>query len=377
LKSHPRALLLSSAVVVVLLFCSSVVIADSESETETQTTTSVSSSVSSTVSSSVGSTASSAVPNLRFSMVHSPLAGGTNYLHGGGSATVQLRGTVLAIHLEAEGMKGGAHLTLLVLSNGTPVPVANMTADDEGEVEAEAGLSLAPGSYSIGLQVLDRSTFSSPTVVLVSNPQTQTVLVAGVPQSTATSSTSTETMQQVSTVHGGETEDDGITTAIKNKVIPAVVDLGQFGSSVQVNDGNFSVSVGQYEGGYLVSVFGANVTGPRVLLINLTSSQSRNLLSAPVSITLDGSAVQQGSSVSEVLGAKAGDPAMFILVSGPSALSLLISVPHFSYHVIEILPIITQAISALVVDLPVFLLGVAIVSAAVLVAYGRRTRVAL
>ena len=269
-------------------------------------------------------------------------------------------------------MKGGVHLTLEVVANGTSRSVADMTASGEGDIEAEAAVSLSPGTYSVGLQVLDSSTFTSPTVVLTSSPQTQTVSIG--PASQPASTTSTESTQQVSTVHGGETEDEGISAAIKAKVIPAVVDVGQSGSSVHVNDGNFSVSIGQFDGGYLVSVSGANVTGPRVLLINLTSSQSRSLLSAPVSISLDGSAVQQAGSVQEVLGAKAADPARFILVSNPSALTLLISVPHFSYHTIQILPIVAQAISALAVDLPVLVLGVAAVSVLVLTAYTRRTR---
>ena len=356
MKSLPRAASPVFALVILLLCFSAVATAETETETQTQTT------------STFGTQ-----QYLRFSMVPSSVSGAPAYPQGNGSAEVQAQGTLLAVHFGAQGMARDAHLTLVLVANGTSHSVANMTTSYDGEVEAEATVSFAPGSYSVGLQVLDTSTFSTPTQVLASSPGTEPLSVV---QGTQESSTTGEATQSVSTIQGGETEDDGIRTAIQTKVIPAVVDVAESGSAVYVNDGNFSVSVGKYQqDGYLVSISAANVVGPRVLLVNLTSAKARTLFSGSVMITLDGSTVQQAATLSQVLGAKAGDPARFVLVSGPSALRLLISIPHFSYHTIEIIPILAQAGAALLVDMPALVLSVAAVSLVVLAAYSRRTRV--
>ncbi len=359
MKQIPRATASVVALLLLMLCFSAVSLADTETETATQTT--------GTLTGSQG--------QLRFAMVPYPLSGASGYRQGNGTADLEVQGAYIAVHFEAEGMASNVHLALVVLTNGAPRPAANMTTSNEGEVEAGASISLAPGTYSVGLEVLDTSTFASPTVILVSSPETETVTVGQGAQVTYTATG--ESTQPVSTLQGGESEDSGIRTAIQSKFIPAVVNVGESGSSIYVNDGNFSVSVGMYQqDGYLVSISATNVAGPRVLLVNLTSAQARGLFSSPVVIALDGSPVRQAAALSEVLGAKSGDPAKFIVVSTPSALTLLVSIPHFSYHTISIVPIIAQAGAALAVNLPVLLFTVAAVSVVVLAVYSRRTRVA-
>ncbi len=337
-----------------MLCFSAVAVAETETETATQTT----------------GTFSGSQTLLRFAMEPSPVAE-TGYRQGNGTAYIEVQGTYLAVHFEAEGMSSSVHLSLVLLANGSSRSAANMTTSYDGEVEAEAAVYLAPGAYSIGLQVIDTSSFSSPTVVQVSSPQTQPLSVV---QGTTTT-TNSESSQSVSTIQGGETEDDGIRTAIQDKFIPAVVEVGDSGSSIIVNDRNFSVSVGGYQqDGYLVSIYAANVAGPRVLLVNLTSAQARSLFSAPISITLDGSRVQQAGSLSEILGATTADPPRFIVVSSPSSLKLLISIPHFSYHTIAIVPIIVQLGGTLLLDLPVLLFAVAAISVVILAVHSMRIR---
>ena len=346
------------AVLLIGLCLSAGAIAETETETTTRTT----------------STHSESQSELRFAMMASPLAGTPGYRQGNGSASLEVHGTYISVHFQAEGMSSNVHLTLVLTANGTSHSAANMTTSYEGEVEAEAAVHLASGVYSVGLAVFDASSFSSPMEVLVSSPQT---VVLSLAQSAQATTTFTESTQLISPVQGGDSEDDGIRAAIQTKFIPAVIDFGESGSSIRVNDGNFSVSVGESQGGgYLVSVSATNVPGPRVLLINLTSDQARSLFSAPVLIKLDGSTVQQAATLSDVLGATTGSPARFVLVSTASSLNLLISIPHFSYHTIEIIPIITQFGPALIVDLPVLVFAVAAVSFVVLAVYFRRTRAA-
>jgi hypothetical protein len=314
---------------------------------------------------------------LRFSMIPSPLPSGTVHQVGNGSAVIWVQGTFLSVHLYARGMAKSGHFMLVLVANGTSNSVANMTTNFDGEVEAEAEVTLGPGAYAVGLKLLDTSTFSSPTLVLIGTPMTQPLSIL---QSTApTSTTSTrEADHPITTVLGGNTEEDDIRSAIQTKVIPAVVDVGASGSSVSVNDANFSVSVGRdQQDGYQVSISAASVAGPRVLMINLTSAQARSLFSSPVQVILDGARVSQATTLSQVLGAQATDPARFVLVSSNSALKLLISIPHFSYHTIEIIPILVHLGTALLVDLPVLILSVTAVSMLVVVVNSRRTRVSV
>ena len=267
---------------------------------------------------------------------------------------------------------------LVLIANSASHSVANMTTDFQGETEAEGYLSLPPGTYSIGLQVLDTSSFASSTVVMVSNPTTQSVtLPVAASSSTSTSTTTTsEPTQPINTIQGGRTEDDGIRSAIQSSFIPAVVEVGVSGSSVQLNNGNFSVSVGRYsQGGYLISITGVNGTGPRALLLNATSAQSRGLFSGPIDITLDGSTVQQASTLSQVLSPKVGDPSRFIIILTSTSLELLVTIPHFSSHLVAIAPIIAAVESTLEINLPVLVVSIIVVTALVTTVYSRRTRV--
>ena len=359
MKVLPGAFRPFLAMVVFILCFSSVAMAETETETQDQTATS-----------NYGSQ-----QYLRFSMVASPVSS-TSYPIGNGSAEIRVEGTFLSVHLDAEGMGRGAHLTLVLQANGASHSVANMTTSDDGEVEAEATVSLSTGSYSVGLLVLDTSTFSTPTQVLVSNPITQLLSLYQSAQVTTTTIEQAQTATTVPPVHEGDTEEGDIRTAIQSKVIPAVVDVGESGSNTFVNDGNFSISVGRYQqDGYLVSISAANIVGPRVLLVNLTSSQARSLFSSPFQIALDGTAIPQASALSQVLAASPGDPAQFVLVAGPTALKLLVLIPHFSYHTISIVPILVHAGAALMLYAPALLISVAAVTAIMVAAYSRRSRV--
>ncbi|MDA4125586.1 MAG: hypothetical protein OK452_00065 [Thaumarchaeota archaeon] len=341
----------ASYVVVGLLLFSSAAIAETETETHTG-------------------------QYLRFSLIPTPLPNGVVYQQGNGSAVIQAEGAFLSVHLHARGMAKSAHFMLVLVANATSHSVANMTTNFDGEVEAEAAVALAPGAYAVGLKILDTSTFGSPTLVLIGSPTTQPLSLV---QTTHTTTTTTrEEDHPVTTVLGGSPEEGDIKSAIQTRVIPAVVNVGASGSSVSVNDPNFSVSVGRDQpDGYQVSISAANVAGPRVLMINLTSAQSRNLFSSPVQVILDGARVSQATTLSQVLRAQATDPARFVLVSSNSALKLLISIPHFSYHTIEIIPILVNVGSVLLVDLPVLILSVTAVSMLVVVVNSRRTRVSV
>jgi len=363
MKLHLRPGHAFLAAFLALLFLGSAAVAETETETQSQTYT--------------GTGTGYSQSSLAFTLVPSPVQGAINYTEGNGTAFIQADGTNLYVHVHADDMARGARFSLVMMVNGVPHSLANMTTDDDGGVEGEASVSLSPGTYSLGIRVLDVSTFTSPTVVLTSSPGSSTLtLTQSVSQTTIQGS---QQPQSVSTFQGGETEDNEINGAIQSRFIPAVVDLGGSGPSVQVNDGRFSVSVGTFQqDGFVISISASNVTGPRVVAVNLTQSAARTLFSGNVVVTLDGAQVQQASTVAQVLGAKAGDPALFAVLSrGSSAFTFLISIPHFSYHAIDIFPIISQAARALVLDLPVILFSLAAVTIVITIAYDRRSRLAI
>lgn len=311
-------------------------------------------------------------PALYFTIVHVAVPSDPTYTGGSGSASIFAQGTTLTIHIHVQGAASGAHFTLLLSVNNSTQPVANMTTDDEGELEAEAQANLAPGNYSLGLEIRDGSSFETPTLVMASNPSSQPLAL---PLTSQTTYSESETEgQQVNTLGGGESDDGEVRNAIQSMVIPAVINVGPSGSSAVVLDTRFSISVGTLQNnGIIVSVSAANVTGPRVLLVNLTAPVAQKLFSGSLLITLDNSTIQQASSVSEVIGARPGDPAKFVIYSASSGLKLLISIPHFSFHTIDIIPILTE-IGAIVLDLTTTILTVGAATVLIFLAYGRRTR---
>jgi len=340
--------------VLAIVLLGSAAFAESETEDQTQTAT------------------RSQGQGLQFALTPVPVQGHPSYAEGNGSGSLQVQGTTVYVHAQASEMARGAHFSLALTANGSAHWVANMTTNDDGELEAESAVSLPAGAYSLGLQVYDTSTFSGPTLVLSSTPSALTASLGG---SAGGNSTGGEG-QPVRTIQGGSTEDDDIRNAIHSSFIPAVVQVGGSGSTVSVTDERFSVSVGQYQqDGFLISISGANITGPRAILVNLTSAAATDLLSGKLFVSLDGSQVQQASSFSQVINATQSDPSRFIISSGASGVKFLISIPHFSSHTIEILPILTQALTSLVTDVPLLLFSVAALTAVVFVYYDRRLRV--
>lgn len=311
-----------------------------------------------------GGLAGGTTQNLSFAMT--PSSSGAT---GGGSANLEVQGTVVSLHLQLKGANPSLRLMVLLKANGTSHAMANATASGEGEVEAEASIALIQGTYMLGVEVLSIGSNGSSAPFMTSDPQTQTAVL----QSSGGSSGGEDT-HTVNTYHAGETEDDGIAAAIRSSFIPAIIEVGTGGSTVNLNDPAFSVSVGTYQGdGYVISIGSKNASGPRVLMVNLTSALTGKYLSS-VGITIDGAAVQQ-ASFSQVMGGTSDNSSRFVMVSGNSGQSLLILIPHFSSHTIAIVPILARIAGAVLVDAPVLLAAVGGVTLVIFLAYVRRMRV--
>lgn len=366
-----KTTLLTSSFVILIILGSIPVFAETETETETHSSYQTST-YQTTDTHLTNDTYQRQGPAVQFSIVSVPVPSHPNYTGGTGSASIDVQGQTLSIHLHVDGAASRAHFALLLSINNATQSVANMTTDEEGQLEAEAQATLTSGNYSVGLRIFDTSSFGTPILVMTTSPSVQPLQLPLISQTTHTQS-ETEG-QQVNTIGGSESDDGEVRNALQSMVIPAVVDVGQSGSSAVVVDSRFSISVGSLQNnGIIVSVSAVNVTGPRVIMLNLTSPAAQKLVSGSVLITLDNASIQQASSVSQVLGVRAGDPSLFVIYSSGSLLKLLVSIPHFSFHTIQILPVLAEIGSA-VLDISSAILSVAAVSAVIFVAFARRDR---
>jgi hypothetical protein len=125
----------------------------------------------------------------------------------------------------------------------------------------------------------------------------------------------------------------------------------------------------------MISISAQNVTGSRVLLVNLTGSQWSTSSLQSLKVMFDGSRISQAASLSQILNSSSTDPARYIIMLTSSGLQLLISIPHFSLHTIQLIPTVasTMDFTSLYGGI---LVGVLVVLAALSVAvYSKRVRV--
>jgi hypothetical protein len=276
--------------------------------------------------------------------------------------------------------------------NGSNLGLGTMTTNRMGSAVLHSSVQESQGVYEIGLVVYDVSNASSlrsggPVLVLVSDPRTQlAVLVppsAVGASSTSTnesssstgSSTTTTTARPAAIIVAGSRVQAQIQNAVENLTIPATVQVTPLSTSTNVLDSRFSLSVGQQVGnGLVVAISGENVTGPRVLLINMSKTSPLALYPA-LNVTLDGGSVAEASSAVQVLNPVSTNPPLYVLVATSDSIQLLVSIPHFSVHIIQVAGVVVHAIeSSLELDAPVLVGSVVVVTLAILATYAARKR---
>lgn len=351
-------------------------ITESHSENESSTSTGSHTNENETSSSS-NSTESGGLHNetqsqheLKFRMV--PASANAT---GQGEANIGVSGTNLEVRLELQHLSPNSTFTLQLVINGSETALGNFTTSGEGVGTIDAQYTIKAGNWAVGLRIYELHPPGPIQLDLVSQPGTLSLMALQSQSSTTTSEG--ESSHQATAVSGGPQQEDDIQKAIGDKTIPAVIDVGRNGLNVSVLDSSFTVFVGKLQGGGLqITISATNVTTPRVLFVNLTSSEYINIQSGSFKISFDGTTVQEAGSVNQVLSPTPGGLPMFVLISAASGYELLISIPHFSTHVIQILPSIAAAIGALIaVDGPVLLVSALAVTFLFLGAYARRTRV--
>ena len=349
-----------------------------ENETETQTQTQ---SQSQTGQSSQNSTSSAETSTqtegeseqghgLQFQMVSagSPV--------GSGEASIVGSGTTVYVNVQLDQLAQSARFALYLVVNGSNRPLGNFTTSGEGHAEIQTRYSLLWGHYDLGIAVY-RPSGQSWVLAMTSSPASLPIALT-VPsvQSSSSSETETEQPPTVTTIQAHSEQEGDIQAAIQTRVIPAVIHVGTGGVNYTVLDSNFTLFVGTLQsGGLQITVSGVNGTSSRVLLVNLTSPQVVNLQPSALTITFDGAPVTEAASVTQVVNPSPGSPPLFVLVATSTGYQLLVLIPHFSTHVIQILPAILRAVvNFWILDGPVLVLSVLAVTSLVILTYMRRPR---
>lgn len=312
-----------------------------------------------------------------------------------GTATVSLDDKSMLLNVDVEFDHGNPSTTYTVaLSlNGTSSNLGTMTTNRGGAAVLHSSIQAGPGTYLLGIVVYDVSDIaafhaSGPVPVMVGSPATRTVVIgpssgtsqtsssaASRPEGESSHSVPAEVTKAARTISAGTEVQSQILSEVDNLTIPATVHVTPLNSTTTVFDSRFSLSVGQQAGdGLVVAISGENVTGPRVLLINISRTSPLSLYPA-LNVTLDGAPVAEASSALQVLQPTSSNPPLYVLVSTSDSVQLLVSIPHFSLHLIQVAGVVLHNIeTSIELDAPVLLGSIVAISLAFAGAYAARKR---
>jgi hypothetical protein len=110
--------------------------------------------------------------------------------------------------------------------------------------------------------------------------------------------------------------------------------VGSTSANFTTNNNAFTISLTQGSGSLTIVIAGQNVTGPRVVLLNISRDSFLNVQSGYLQVSLDNSTIAEAASLEAVL-TGTGLPS-YILIGTSSGFELLVSIPHFSTHTIVI-----------------------------------------
>ena len=320
---------------------------DTHSNTHTQTETETETETSSTDSSNNLGNLTKQSHELVYRMV------GTGGYSGQGQANIQIKGTDLGVNLEIEHANPGTTYSVILVAIPTPPsggstvssgtsgmstttttgnactnPIGMLVTSKVGQGIAHLDTSLSVGTYQIGVLLCIGS---NP--ALVSQPTTQLgIITAG--KGHDDMSSAADSVNPVSENHEIDSEIQALEQG--DGVAGVVTSTGSIPTLTQL-DQNFAMSAGKFQSsGLVVSIGTTSVERPEIVIVNLGVSMWQHMKG--LNITMDGAQVQYSSSVSQVL-SLSNQSAYYSLIQTSHGIQLLISIPHFSNHVIEIVPV--------------------------------------
>jgi len=304
------------------------------------------------------------------------LASATTSVVGKGDAELQIRGTDVRVLIQVEqALKSATYKVTLVVSDTSTFTVSpafctgslgTFVTSDEGQDEVKMSATVSTGTHFLGLVLC-----TAGTPAFITDPLTRQATIT----SATTTKSETET-EQVNTKEEDKQEQDEIKSAEDSKQIPAVVSVSGSGAALTQLDSKFSVSVSRPGDNQLsVSISGTNVTGPRVLLINVTKDAGALSSLGSLSVTYDGNQISEASSLSQIFSGTSTSPPSFIILVTSSGAQLLVFIPHFSSHLIQLMAS-PAPLGTFTAQAPLLLAGLAAVAALSAALYARRKRFA-
>ena len=299
---------------------------------------------------------------------------------GMGRVEIHADGTDLRIDIQVEQTNPSTtyDVRLIAVTSAPPTSPTNacgsffnlgtFTTSDSGEAEVKMHFTqLSANTWNIGVVLCIGSTAS-----LASSPLTGSMTL--LQRTTHTESEETKEATEHQDDDATEKEINDAENSNTDHSIPAEVDVSGSGETITQHDPAFSVSVSRPSDNSLdVSISGVNGTGPRVLLVNLGKDAGALSSLSTLSVKFDGTPVAEASSVSQVFQGTATDSPSFVVILTASGTKLLIFVPHFSVHEIE-LTVPAAAFGSIIAQAPLLLAGIAAVAAISAVVYVRRKR---
>ena len=341
----------------------------------------------SSTTTSAGSTAATEHENTQVSNTHAAENDGEHTLQfklvpattaaiGKGNAELQISGTDVRVLIQVEqAVKTATYKVTMVVSDTSTFTVSSafctgslgtFMTSDEGQDEVKMSATVSTGTHFLGLVLC-----TAGTPAFITDPLTRQATIT----SATTTKSETET-DQVNTKEEDKQEQDEIKGAEDSKQIPAVVSVSASGAALTQLDSKFSVSVSRPGDNQLsVSISGTNVTGPRVLLINVTKDAGALSNLGALSITYDGNKISEASSLSQIFSGTSASPPSYLVLVTSAGVQLLVFIPHFSSHLIQLLTSPTS-LSAFSAEVPLLLAGLVAVAALSAAVYARRKRFA-
>lgn len=102
----------------------------------------------------------------------------SGYVVGSGEVEMELRGTSASVQVDLEDARPNTTYTVVLSVDDKSTTLGTISTNADGEGQLETTTTLPTGSHQIGIQLLDATTFASPTLVGTSSPATLTVTVA-------------------------------------------------------------------------------------------------------------------------------------------------------------------------------------------------------
>jgi hypothetical protein len=370
--ARATAVMATSSLVGVSIPLAEPVVIGSGATTTTTPTTTTSSTTAPPSTTTQTSTQSSNQPQNNFSYFSLNLvkitAAPEAYLRGSGTVDMDVLSGVLDVSVQLDHANPDTKYTVVLLLGKSNVTLGSFVTNSAGNAQLDAQVPVGAGTYATSVLVYDDSSFHSPTLVMT-GVSTEVSIT-----SVSSSSTTVPTQTKPAIITAGAS---AISTAETNGTIPAEVQISSSGQQLDIIDHSFSVSVGRVSNsGVAITVSGQNVTGPRTFLIDVNGSMAQSITSGSFEILFDGQQISEASSLSAVLSPQPGAPATYAVVQTSSGVELLVSVPHFSTHVIEILGVSFQSVkSILEVSLPVLLGAMVVLTLIFGAIYASRRRV--